>query len=455
MGSNSGSSRSSTRRRLLPISTLILIMISVTVGTNLFLAAWIFPPLIVGVHNPQLDQGRGGSKTMCLGSTGNDGNYNAVNIYNNDEVIMSKKKALHIVTTRFQQHQPHLVEIGKARLKLFETFCLPTMIRQDVDDDFLWFIMTDPQLDSSLMQRLIDLLSPYPHFYLVTSNDKLLTPANLTRNDLVATDLIRTGDLDRLYTTMFDLHRPLLIETRLDADDGLHQSTLSEIQRMARYQLPVDTRGWQIICSRIHYEWRNQDILLAANTALSPVASSGTNMTTTAVVAAQNLPPSMLLLNSSGKIRLVRERICVTPGYTLVKHRPDHSIEFPHWPRTGHNLIVIEWPECRRPMFENDPDDNININNQTATFNCWTKLGNFPSALRSRTVTSAGMSRVESPPKETKYENQTQLFWTLVERDFGILESQALSTSRYMQQNLAHIVEDNLKGQWYVLGFVC
>ena len=92
-------------------------------------------------------------------------------------------------------------------------------------------------------------------------------------------------------------------------------------------------KGWQIICSRIHYEWRNNDIT-------GPIARQ----------------------MSSGKIRLVREQICVTPGYTLVRHRPPGSIDFPAWPRTGHNLIVMEWPECSK-----DP------RNETS-YNCWKKL---------------------------------------------------------------------------------
>ena len=304
-------------QRLLPITTLMLMMICVTVFTNLYLASWILPPLF------DAQQVMGRRRSVVVSDTDDASN--------NDGIIPvdRSEKILHIVTTRFQQLQPALVELGKARLELFETFCLPTMIQQDVQDGFLWFVMTDPDLDPILMERLERLLAPYPHFYLVASNQKLVTPTQLVALNNT-TEFIRTGDLDRLYGELLDIHRPLLIETRLDADDGLNGRTLSEIQRMVLEggMSPADTRGWQIICSRIHYEWRNNDITAG------PMMDRNDDNSTAATSPPQQ--PSM----SSGKIRLVRERICVTPGYTLVRHRPKYSIDFPVWPRTGKYFVL-------------------------------------------------------------------------------------------------------------------
>jgi hypothetical protein len=314
---------------------------------------------------------------------------------------------LHIVTTRFMQDQPNLLALGKARLRLFETFCLPTMIHQEVDN-FLWFVMTDPALDSSLLERLKKLLYPYPNFYLVASNDKLLTPGNLTQGVETATSFIRSGNMELLYSRMFDLHRPLLIETRLDADDGLEKTTLSEIQRLAN-KLPNDTRGWQIICNRLHFEWRNNDILTEPSEEIQ----------------------------SSGKIRLVREQICTTPGYTLVKHRNFRSIDFPVWPRLSHHLVTREWPKCRWEE-----------NKKNVTHDCWIKLDPYPAALRSRTITSAGMSRIESTPDGSKYEIPNEMFWDMLDADFGVSRSVAVDTSRYLRDNLRDIILDNLRGQW-------
>jgi hypothetical protein len=325
--------------------------------------------------------------------------------WNSPHGVMSSEyesDILHVVTTRFMQNQPLLLNLGKARLLIFEIFCLPTMINQNIDN-FLWFIMTDPNLDPSLLEHLKSLLAPYPNFHLVLSNAKLVTPYNLTKT---TTELrILTGDVDKLYSLMLDLNRPLLLETRLDADDGLHRKTLSEIQREAQ-SLPNDTEGWQVICNKLHYEWRNDDI-----TALNKT------------------------VKTSGKLRLVKEGICVTPGYTLVRHREPASIDFPAWPRIGHHLINREWPICF--------DEKNN-----STTNCWTKLKSFPAALRVRTITSAGMNRVETGPNESIYDNQTDIFWHYVQKDYGITPEKAHYTSLYLQENLPSIVEDNLKGQW-------
>jgi hypothetical protein len=336
---------------------------------------------------------------------------------------------LHVVTSRFMQGQSTLNALAKARLRLFETFCLPTMLNQKADN-FLWFVMTDPQLDPELLHHLQSLLEPRPNFYLVTSNAKLLTPSNLTNilsaehqdsADAAAYQkVLLTGDIDLLRNQMLDPNRPLLLETRLDADDGLHSDTLSQIQTIAK-ALPVDTRGWQIICNNIHYEWRNDDISV--------------------------IDPNITKISSSGKLRIVKESICVTPGYTLVRHREPPSIDFPSWPKIGHNLVAREWPECK---FENASIVGEAVETKTGNFihDCWKKMAYFPAALRSRTVTSAGMSRVETKLGEEKYENRTKMFWEQVQRDFDIAPESARLTSQYIKDNLHSIALDNLIGQW-------
>ena len=93
--------------------------------------------------------------------------------------IEKSNGVLHVVTSRFMQGQPKLTALANARLKLFETFCLPTMLNQETDA-FLWFVMADPELDSELLQRLKSLLESRSNFYLVASNAKFLTPSDLT-----------------------------------------------------------------------------------------------------------------------------------------------------------------------------------------------------------------------------------------------------------------------------------
>ncbi|OEU08753.1 hypothetical protein FRACYDRAFT_249658 [Fragilariopsis cylindrus CCMP1102] len=340
---------------------LVVIVSFVFVGTNMFLTTWLTPFQI----SEQRSLRSVDSMIMGIDNANDDGNDNGL---------------LHVVTTRFMQDQPKLHALGKARLSLFEAFCLPTMINQEADN-FLWFVMTDPELDHNILLRLQTLLESRPNFYLIRSNDKL------------------------------------------DADDGLHKNALSQIQKISR-ALPVDTRGWQIICSNIHYEWRNDQI----------TTIHYTNRTEE--------------IESSGQLRVVRESICVTPGYTLVKHRVVPSIEFPAWPRLGHNLVAREWPECMiedKSIISIDEENNKQGN---ATHNCWIKMGYYPSALRSRTITSAGMSRIDTyPGDEEKYENRTKVFWGFLRRDFDVEPESARLTSQYIKNNLESIVQDNLKGQ--------
>jgi hypothetical protein len=305
---------------------------------------------------------------------------------------------LHVVTTRFMQLQPNLLALGEARLLLFETFCLPSMKLQ-ATNDFVWTVLTDPDLDRNLLDRLVALLSPYPHFYVILSNDKEFSFSTQER-------AIITGDVSKLYAVLNSQNRRLLLLTRLDADDGLHRHTLEKIQGVAR-ALPNDYgAGWQIVCAGLHYEWRNDDI-------------TSFNVTT------------------AGRLRLIQEAICVTPGYTLIKHRNATSINFPTLPRIGHHLVNREWPECLQ-----------NATGNNATTDCWTKLRKrYPAALRGRTITSAGMSRIETKPSDSMWDNQTDFLWGPVQRSYGILPEQALETSLRLQQNLIHIVEDNLRGQ--------
>ena len=371
--------------RLLSTTLLLFfgaIFTVVTISTNLYLA-WSLP----------FETGPFWIETGRVGD-----NLEAAN-----DKVNSADGMVHIVTSRFMQLQPHLVSLGKARLELFEAFCLPSMINQQVDN-FVWLIMADPNLQPSIMNRLKELVSPYPHFFLVIMNNKTVTPDILasTVND----KLFLTGDLNFLRSIMLDTNRPLLLETRLDADDALSRKTIGILQDTAR-QLPPDQNGWQVICNDIHYEWRNDEIFETNRTTLS-----------------------------SGQLRLVTDSVCVTVGYTLVRHRPFGSIVFPPWPEKGHHLISHDWPTCSQ---------DINV-----TSNCWTRLPKYPAALRSRTVTSAGMNRVVAAEEDRVYDNYTEKFWGYVTRDFNIEPDHARVTSLYLKANLAAIIKDNLKGQWYV-----
>ena len=169
---------------------------------------------------------------------------------------------IHIVETRFMQHQASLTNLARSRLVLFKTFCLPTLAGQtltqkynqrlsnnSLDPYFLWIIRIDPLLgiNSSyapdVLESMIDLLTPFDNFFLVTSNDNygLLHKKGYGWREGISGESILSDPMARVLTgNVSILHRAhlarrdrVILETRLDADDGLHIHYLETIQRDA------------------------------------------------------------------------------------------------------------------------------------------------------------------------------------------------------------------------------
>ena len=73
---------------------------------------------------------------------------------------------VHVVETRFMQEQYSLLELGLARLALFESFCLPSMLTQ-TNGNFLWIIRADPKLHPLIVKRMQEVLKGKPNFILM------------------------------------------------------------------------------------------------------------------------------------------------------------------------------------------------------------------------------------------------------------------------------------------------
>lgn len=165
------------------------------------------------------------------------------------------RKAIHIVKTRFMQHQPELVALGKARVELFKTFCLPSMVHQTTQN-FFWLIYIDPKLDKEVVNEMVRLLKPYPHFYLVSSlEDRRGLGGKDIKNDLTPKDFY-TGDTKKLLANLGNAHFLHVLESRLDADDALNIRWVEEVQRRA-YQLFGEENGrdWMYWCINRAVEW--------------------------------------------------------------------------------------------------------------------------------------------------------------------------------------------------------
>ncbi|KAL7545075.1 hypothetical protein ACHAWF_008435, partial [Thalassiosira exigua] len=75
-----------------------------------------------------------------------------------DEDEESGPRIIHVLETRFMQMQPSLVELARARLRLFRTVCLPSVTNQTARGRFVWTIRTDPELDEEVKEELAELL---------------------------------------------------------------------------------------------------------------------------------------------------------------------------------------------------------------------------------------------------------------------------------------------------------
>lgn len=142
---------------------------------------------------------------------------------------------IHIFYSRFMQGQHNLTQLGLARFQIFKLFCFPTMIRQ-TNQHFLWIIQTDPRLDSNITKLMIDLLNPYPNYILLSSNtnDKNgFRHLNAHESDLFNAVNLLSRDLSLLRTVHTMPQTRVVLETRLDADDGLNILFVETIQNDA------------------------------------------------------------------------------------------------------------------------------------------------------------------------------------------------------------------------------
>jgi hypothetical protein len=313
---------------------------------------------------------------------------------------LSFRDAVHVVTTRFMQHQPTLLALGHARLKLFKTFCLQTMNYQDTSD-FIWCLLIDPQLDPDLLKGIKELVSQYPNVFLIRSQDSIVDLRSLNHS------LVESGNIQTLERAAKAISSKVLIHTRLDADDGLDYRVLRLVKQMAVQHLskvPSGTKGWTSYCIHRHFEWHS----------IVPTLN-------------ETLP-----VNPVGNLLLVQKIHCVTPGLSWA-FTP--GVTFQELPTAEHQRLGEVIPLC---------------SSESGTA-CLHRLDEFkgPVAIRARTPTSAGMSDIgrEFNPNIAS----VPVFWKYLETNFDISKQSLMETQEYLVSHAPAIAKDNLDGQWYVM----
>jgi len=355
----------------------------------------------------------------------------------------SQNRIVHVIQTRFMQHQSNLLELGFARLALFEAFCLPSILAQ-TSQNFVWIIRVDPNLNDQILGRMRQKLKR-ENILLLGSNhnpegmgrdnpdfDHFL---GLDRNKPESTGMVFSGNIT-LVKEAFEVSAnsgsSVLLETRLDADDALHKMFVEIVQNQARQYLMRNYVGgdaseqlWRMWCIHSNVEWH------PLNPYPVPTDETSTKDDT----------HGFLLMYSD-------KSICATPGLTFGYGFGATRSSILEGRRLKHNDIVETVAQC---------DNRVKVK-------CASRLNELlPGALRARTATSAGMAniitgedRIDQSRNGLKQKKasrqliqqffQQEFLWEGVGRLFSVAKSSARDARSLIVSRMNYIAADNLKG---------
>ena len=325
------------------------------------------------------------------------------------ESIKWEWQLLHVINTRFMQNQPSLPNLARARLKLFKYFCFPTILNQ-TSKTFLWIIKVDPNLDNDIILELIDMLKPYPNFFLVGSNVNFLSGNGSQHGSWrggdegheILSSKIYTGDLSLLRGALAIENKQVVLETRLDADDGLNLSFVEFVQKSAAQYLVGRTDStqknnkvkWRYWCLRSHIEWFADGHKYGE---LSPIEHS---------------------------------HFCVTPGLTV-----GFGVG------TSYDSVLQASHDVLFKQVRDKGDCGLGKGN-----NCIEMMSDIGmAAIRTRTPTSSGMMRIDLEMKLS--DDKSNELWDILTHSFSISKENAIDMKSYIHDNMEAIAAENSLGQ--------
>ena len=246
---------------------------------------------------------------------------------------------------------------------------------------------------------------------------------------------IYTGDIAKLKAAMALRNERPVLETRLDADDGLHKSYIEYIQEEAfKRFLPENTDdeipNWLYWCSRRHIEWHS-------DTDKSLSKDQEANLGNTEV----------------GYMNIVQhDKLCVTPGITVGYNTIDKTKTAMTVPQYDHDVLykkVHDSMSCydTGKRLRNNDDDEAHDETRGP---CLELIEDFIfCAIRSRTWTSAGMDKIDLVGNDGDYQNKefTDKLWLMSNKAFGVTEANVKETQEFLVRNKKAIALENLSGQ--------
>ncbi|CAB9522524.1 expressed unknown protein [Seminavis robusta] len=363
--------------------------------------------------------------------------------------IPDDEPVVHIINTRFMQRQPHLIELGLARLELLQTICLPTL-RQQTSLNFLWILRTDPDLAQPIRQGLLQMIhnatALTPHFRVVVLESNT-SPAGFRRPEELEASQVWTRNLGLYQHFQEAAQSRIVLETRLDADDGLHTYFVEMMQEEAVRYMSNDKKhgNWLVWCMGTHVEWQYGTPWESNNLQLDSTGAI-TNVTER---AHQNNDLILTTDHDYGSLLPGLTRGCITPGLTKGYGR---HVAFEDIPEAQHHLLHTRMRPC---------DDDENAKKRQHCLVIWKRL--IPCAIRGRTPTSAGMQFVLGP-KHTSYlspeseaalglqtvqqlHDKQPMMWNSVTRRFLISKESIARLRVFLTDHLRGIAQDNLEGQ--------
>ncbi|KAL7561720.1 hypothetical protein ACA910_010937 [Epithemia clementina (nom. ined.)] len=341
---------------------------------------------------------------------------------------------VHVVHTRFMQHQPNLTHLGRARLDLFQTMTWPSMVQQSTQE-FLWMIRTDPQLDAALLADLVHVIIRQP-----LSSNVVLIASNVNDNDIrhnisdVTPRTVLAGSYELVQSYHQAAQTRVVLETRLDADDALSCHFLETVQSTVAAAMNTtvvaaaaattnkgvhDENGQSLLSRRVtsptedskEPAQQQHKVHHDSSSLSSPSSFTSSSSSWMVLCLVQSLEWQMvnpwneksregsLSLSSSSKF-------CLTPGLTIAFQI--HAT-MSHLPVINHaQMTASRFPSCQHN--HKKKNKNSNKKRKTTTATSTTKKTTTMSmngcrltltfnesqtaALRARTPTSAGMKNI-------------------------------------------------------------
>jgi len=301
----------------------------------------------------------------------------------------------------------------------------------------------DPDLDRNILRQLVALVEPYDNIFLVASQVNFLVNPNVTgawrETEIRQIQQGSLHDYPSAATDAGDLHNPshvysgsrrllavamalsnqlLVVETRLDADDGLHHKYLQYVQEHAVQHFQQHPAAqYKYWCSRLSLEWHWE---------LQKEQSQKDNAA------------------SHGMLQIMRHsNMCITPGLTVAYAAGVEESRVPvmeHHKLMGTLIDVASHP--------NIPDCGADPCIEFVS-------GKFAfDSIRSRTPTSTGMLdilRNNATAAVLQHQSTPSMqynFWAALHSSFFIARDQVRYAQGYMQgHRLYEIARENLAGQ--------